>query len=264
MTKMRRVMVLGVTAISILSTSRVTSAQTNGWQVDVAPLYFWGATTSGNIAINGTRDIPVYMDFSDAAKNLAGAFMFRGEARKGPWGLLGDVFLIRLSSDVNYTTPILSLPLAGTLKLDQTIFNGKITYEVTADSRFYVVGGMRTLTMAPTIRFTGPVGGQLAEIDISRTVAAAVGGVIYRPKLSDRIVLLTQADIGGGSAFTTSATGAIEFLITRWVGLAAGYNLLRIDTGSVPKSGTAPVNAVETGVTQYGPVFTLAFHWAEK
>ena len=118
--------------------------------------------------------------------------------------------------------------------------------------------------MAPTVHFTGPVGGQLADVDISRTVAAAVGGVIYRPKLNDRLVLLTQGDIGGGSAFTVSGTAGIEFLIKRWVGLAAGYNVLRIDTGNVPKNGTTPVNAVETSITQYGPAFTLAFHWAEK
>ena len=264
MTTIRRVIVLGVTAISILLTSRATSAQTNGWQVDVAPLYFWGATTSGNIAINGTKNIPVYLDFSDAAKNLDGAFMFRGEARNGRWGVLGDVFFISLSTDVNYKTPILSLPIAGTLNLDQTVFNGKVTYELGSISRFYVVGGVRTLTMTPTVHFTGPVGGQLADVDTSRTVAAAVGGFIYRPKIADRVVLLTQGDIGAGSAFTVSGTAGIEFLIKPWVGLAAGYNVLRIDTGNVPTSGTASINAVETGITQYGPVFTLAFHWAEK
>ena len=72
----------------------------------------------------------------------------------------------------------------------------------------------------------------------------------------------TQADVK--SAFTVSGTAGIEFLIKRWVGLAAGYNVLRIDTGNVPKSGTVQVKAVETGITQYGPLFTLAFHWAEK
>ena len=56
------------------------------------------------------------------------------------------------------------------------------------------------MTMAPTVHFTGPVGGQLADIDVSRTGgAAAVGGFIYRPKLGDRLALLTQADVGGGS-----------------------------------------------------------------
>jgi hypothetical protein len=206
----------------------------------------------------------VYLNFSDAAKNVAGAFTFRGEVKKGRWGFLGDVFFIRLSTDVNYRTPILSLPIAGTLKLDEILFDGKVTYEIKSGSRFSLVGGVRTVTMSPTVHFTGPTGGQLVDIDVSQTVPAVVGGFIYRPRLSDRVMLLTQADIGGGAVFTVSATGGIEFLIKPWVGLAAGYNALRVDTGAVPTSGLAPITTVEAAVTQHGPVFTLTFHWSEK
>ena len=262
---MKRLIVVGAaTAAFMLPAARTAWAQTSGWQVDVAPLYFWGASTSGNIAVNGTRDIPVYLDFSDAAEKLDGAFMFRGEARKGQWGMLGDVFFIGLSTDVNYTTPILSVPIAGTLEMDETVFNGKVTYELKPGGRFHLVGGVRTMTMAPTVHFTGPTGGQLTDIDVSRTVVAAVGGFIYRPRLGNRAALLTQADIGGGSAFTASATGGIEFLLKPWVGVAVAYNLLHIDTGNVPTNGTAAVDVLETTVTQSGPVFTLIFHWAEK
>jgi hypothetical protein len=239
-------------------------AQTDGWQVDVAPLYFWAAATSGNLAINGAKNIPVYMDFADAKSNLAGAFTFRGEARNGQWGVLGDINFIRLSTDVSYTTPILGAPIAGTIQLDQTIFNGKVTFEVKPGTKFEVVGGIRTVTMSPTVHFTGPVGGQLVDIDTSKTLAAGVVGFIYRPKLGDRVKLLTQADVGGGSAFTWSAFGGIELLIKPWVGVAAGYNALRVDTGNVPKSGTAVVSDVQYAVTQYGPAFSLAFHWTEK
>jgi hypothetical protein len=265
MTLIKRLMLLGAaTAAFLLPAARSASAQTDGWQVDAAPLYLWGASTSGNIAVNGTRDIPLYLDFSDAAKKLTGAFMFRGEARKGRWGLLGDVLFLRLSTDASYTTPVLSIPIAGTLKLDETVFNGKVRYEVKSGSRFFLAGGVRTLTISPNVHFTGPTGGQLADIDVSRTVAAAVGGFFYRPRLGDKVVLLTQADIGGGSVFTASATGGIEFLIKPWVGIAAAYNVLHLDTGSVPKSGTGVVNVVETGLTQFGPVVTLTFHFAQR
>jgi hypothetical protein len=264
MVSSRRLTVFGVVlATFMLPAARPAGAQTSGWRVDVAPLYAWAASTSGNIAVNGTRDIPVYLDFSDAAENLAGAFMFRGEARNGQWGVLGDVFFIGLSTDVNYTTPILSIPIAGTLKMDETVFNAKVSYEPKAGSRFYLVGGLRTLTVAPIVHFTGPTGGQLADIDTSRTFAAAVGGFIYRPKLANRVALLTQADVGGGSAFTASATGGIELLIKPWVGVAVAYNVLHFDSGVSP-GAARPVDAVETSMTQHGPVFTLTFHWAGK
>ena len=260
----RLIVVVAAAAIVMLPAARTVWAQSSGWQVDVAPLYFWGASTSGNIAVNGTSNIPVYLDFSDAAEKLDGAFMFRGEARKGQWGMLGDIFFIGLSTDVNYTTPILAVPIAGTLQMDETVFNAKVTYELKPGSRFHLVGGVRTMTMAPTVHFTGPTGGQLADIDVSRTVVAAVGGFIYRPRLGKRAALLTQADIGGGSAFTASATGGIEVLLKPWVGMAVAYNLLHIDTGNVPTTGPSAVDVLETTVTQSGPVFTLIFHWAQK
>lgn len=259
-----RTCALAIAVCGVLGTPAPAFAQTDKWEVDIAPLYFWTATTSGNLAINGTKNIPVYMDFADAKSNLAGAFTFHGEARKGRWGVVGDISFVRLSSDVNYTTPILNAPVAGTLKLDQINFNGKVTYEVKPGTNFRLVGGIRSVTMSPNAHFTGPVGGQLADIDISTTEVAGVGGFSYRPKLGRKVVLLTQADIGGGAAFTWSAQGAVEFLIKPWIGLAAGYSALHVDTGNVPKSGSTPVNDVQFAMSQYGPVFAMTFHWSQK
>ena len=235
-----------------------------GWQVDLAPLYFWAATTDGNLAINGTKDIPVYMDFADAKSKLAGAFALHVEARNGRWGLLSDVNFVRLSSDADYTTPIVGAPIAGTLELDQLFFNGQVMYEVRPGTKFLLVGGIRTMSMSPSARFTGPVGGQLADLDVSKTEVAGVVGFLYRPMLARRVALLTQADIGGGSAFTWSALAGLEFQAKPWIGLAAGYRVLRIDTGSVPKSGNVVVSDLQYAVTQHGPAFSLTFHWGAQ
>ena len=133
----RRATLACAAALFVAVTPRTASAQEEKWQVDLAPLYLWAVTTNGNIAVNSIANIPVYLDFKDAASNISGAFTFHGEARKGKWGFLGDVNFIRLSTDVNYTTPILALPVAGTVKLDQTYFNGKVMYEVQPGSRLY-------------------------------------------------------------------------------------------------------------------------------
>jgi hypothetical protein len=46
--------------------------------------------------------------------------------------------------------------------------------------------------------------------------------------------------------------------------LAVAYNAMRIDTGTVPKSGNVAVSDLQYAVTQFGPAFSLTFHWAEK
>jgi hypothetical protein len=260
----QRICALALVVAGLFGVPSRAFAQDDKWHVDVAPLYFWVATTDGNIAVNGTKDIPVYMDFSDAKSKLAGAFSFHGEAKRGHWGVIGDVNFIRLSTDTSYTTPIIAAPIAGTFQFDQIIFNAKATFEPKPGSMFRMVGGIRTLTMSPNVHFTGPVGGQLADIDISKTNVAGVAGFIYRPRLGKKVALLTQADIGGGSAFTWSAAGGIEFLVKPWMGMAAGYNVLRIDTGNVPKSGSGLIDDMQYAVTQYGPAFSLTFHWSQK
>ena len=104
---------------------RLAPCPDDKWEVHVAPLYLWAATTDGNLAINGTGDIPVYIDFSDAASKLAGAFSFHGEARKGPVGVLGDINFMRLSTGVGYTTPIVNAPIAGTSSSTRSSSTGK-------------------------------------------------------------------------------------------------------------------------------------------
>jgi hypothetical protein len=247
-----------------LASTIPAAAQGDGWQADLAPLYGWLATTSGNIAVNGAANVPVYLDFADAKDKLTGIFSFHGEVRHRRWGVIGDVFFIRLSTDVNYTIAAVNAPIAGTFKLDETLFDGEVTYQVRPSQPFYLVGGVRTATMSPTVHLTGPVGGTLADLNPSKTKAAAIGGFIYRPKLGKHAVLLTRADIGGGSAFTWSAMGGVELLVKPWMGVAVGYNALGVDTGSVPKNGTAPVKDLEFSVTQYGPVFALTFHIGQQ
>ena len=152
-------------------------------------------------------------------------------------GVLGDINFIRLSTDASYTTPILNPPIAGTYRVRPDFLQRQGDLRSEACSRFHLVGGIRTLTLSPAAHFTGPVGGQLADIDISATQVAGVAGFIYRPRLGNRVVLLTQADIGGGSAFTWSAGGGVEFLIKPWIGLAVGYEALPSTPTTCPRAG---------------------------
>ena len=119
--------------------------------------------------------------------------------------------------------------------------------------------------MSPNVHFTGPVGGLLADIDISTTHVAGVAGFSYRPRLGEKVVLLTQADIGGGSAFTWSATGGVEFLIKPWIGLGGRLQRAphrhRHRAQERERAGQRRAVRRDAG---YGPAFSLTFHWSEN
>src|SRR5262245_56078128 len=62
------------------------------------------------------------------------------------------------SCDVAYTTPIFSLPVAGTEKRNQTTVNVKVMYAVRRRTTFHLVGGTRTFSILSAAQFNGPWG----------------------------------------------------------------------------------------------------------
>jgi hypothetical protein len=74
---------------AVLLVPRQAAAQTDGWTVDFAPLYFCATSLDGELgARSGT--VPIYLDFSEAKDHLGGAFSFHLEATRGRWGVLSD------------------------------------------------------------------------------------------------------------------------------------------------------------------------------
>src|SRR5262245_66270592 len=61
--------------------ARADAQQRDAWEVSVVP-YFLAAAIDGDMTA-GPRTVPVFMSFSDAADNLAGAFALESEAGKG-------------------------------------------------------------------------------------------------------------------------------------------------------------------------------------
>ncbi len=236
-------------------------AQSDKWEVEVAPLYFWAARLDGDIGVND-RNVPVFLKFDDALDKLAGSFALHVGAQKGRWGLLADVFFLRLETDATFTTPVVPLEIKGEADLGSTIVEAGMTWAVTPGSPLSLVGGLRTFTLSPTLTLTGgPF--QRTVIDTSKTAVGAFGGVTFRPKLGDRVQFLSRADLGGGQAFTWSATLGFEYRFTSWLGAVAGYKAFGIDTGEVATDGRL-VERVEYSTVQYGPVVSLTFHWAQK
>ena len=261
-----RVIYVGcVVAAGVLCATAPAFAQSDKWEVDVAPLYFWAAELDGRL-ITANRTVSLFMPFDEAADMLAGAFAFHGEARKGRVGFFGDINFIRLSTDASFTTP-LNTTVQGTAQLDMTIFEAGATYLIKPAANLGVLGGVRTYTQSPNIELSAPVLG-VRTLDISRTATAVFGGFTYRPRLGEKWVLLTRGDIGGGEAFEWSGTVGFEYRFTSWGGAAFGYRAMGVDTGDAdadaPLETPLDNDSLRWDLTHYGPFFSLTLHWAQK
>ncbi len=256
-----RLCALVVTMCGMMASSPHALAQSDKWEVEVAPLYFWAARLDGDLAVND-RNVPIFMTFEDALDKLAASFALHVGAQKGRWGVLGDVYFLRLETDTTFTTPVIPRDITGEAELGMVIVEGGVSYRVTPSSDFSLIGGVRTYTLSPKLRFAG-VQNQLTPVDTSATAVGGFGGFTFRPRLGNKVWFLSRADIGGGQAFTWSSTLGVEYRFASWAGAVIGYKALGIDTGSVAADGRV-VTDVEYATIQYGPVFSLMFHWAQK
>jgi len=147
--------------------------------------------------------------------------------------------------------------------MNQVIVNGKGMYMLNPGASLYAVVGVRTLTLSPSVHFTNPADAPLADIRGSSTKVAGVIGFVYRPRLDEHFTILTQADIGDGSAFMTwSALGGMEFLVKPWIGVAGWYGALGLDMRNEPKSGSTPIGTVtgDSKFTMKGTAVGITFH----
>ncbi len=258
--------VVAVIAIVMLGMPTRADAQSDKWEVDVAPLYLWAAETSGHVSA-GSKSVPVFMDFGDAAKHLAGAFSLHVEGRQNKWGAFGDINFIRLTTDSTFSTPILARPVTGSAKFDMTVFEAGASYLVKPSANFAVIGGVRSYTLSPKLTFEGDVL-ELTPVDVSKTAVTAFGGFTYRPKLSDKWTFLSRGDLGGGEGYSWSGTLGFEVRLKPWAGMMFGYHALGTHVGNSTRVTTLPTNGagLETAydVTQYGPVFSLTMHFKQQ
>jgi len=243
---------LAAALAALLLTPSPAAAQQQDWSVDVVPLYLWATELDGQMQVRN-QTVPIFLEFKDAADKLAGAFSFHVEATKGRFGVLTDLNFIRLSTDADFT--VLNRPVNGDLDLDNTIFEAAGIWVASEKANFNLIGGIRTYSLSPKVSFSANAG-SITPVDASATAVNAIVGFTYRPQLSQKLRLISRADIGAGEAdLTWSAELGVGYHFTPLIGIVGGYKALGIDLRQDDK----PVGRYD--VTHYGPYFGLDFHW---
>lgn len=252
---MRLRLFVGLMTIALVSAApgRAAAQQADGWEVSVVPMYFWAASLNGTMGV-GPASLPIELDFSDAADHLSSAFAFHFEASRGRWGVMSDLNFVGLESEAPLTVG--GRTVQSEVDFDSTIFEAGASYIVVPSTKFGIIGGLRTYTIAPRVDLTNPPTGSTTSLDVSKTSANAFVGAVLRPRITSRLTFIGRADVGAGQAdFTWSALAGLGYQISRWGDLEFGFKALGIDV----TGGDRDLRTFD--VDQYGPIFGLRLHW---
>jgi hypothetical protein len=130
------------------------AAQDSGWTYNLSA-YLW-ATDTTVAADTPFGRVESELSFSDAIKDLKFGFMGTLEARRGPWGFLGDLLYFDLETEGAPPGPVFTGVTADT---KVTVFSGYALYRVQDDPVFTLdLGvGLRVFSGDVDITFAGPI-----------------------------------------------------------------------------------------------------------
>lgn len=203
------------------------------WRFEFTP-NLWAAGIKGKFGDGGAgTSVPRFdASFDNLLSNLDFAFMGTFEARKGRWGIMGDLIYMSLSSDVTVALP--PNPIAPTAKstgeLDGTVLTAGGAYRVTAGTTAVdAIGGLRYYALKPSVSIPGPAG---RVLEPKANWTDPILGIRVRQPLSEHWALTAYADVGGfgiGSDFSYQFYVGAEYSFSSSMAARIGYRQLRAD-----------------------------------
>lgn len=199
-----------------------------GWEV-FWTLYLWAAGLEGEVGSRG-RTTDVDLGFSDVVENLDGALMLPIELRKGRWGLLSELILLKLSDQSG--TPG---PLFGSVEVsaDETLVHLLPFYRIVPQDPIAVdlLAGGRLWHLSAELDFTpGVLPGLIVEAT-ERWVDPIIGMRVIAD-IGERWHVHGYGDLGGfgiSSDLTWQLLGTIGYEIGEGTVLRFGYRHLDVD-----------------------------------
>jgi len=268
-----------------------TLSSPSGWQFRVTP-YAWAPSVNGDVTVRG-RTVDIDMSFwdlfdsGDSKVELDSLLALMGyvEARKGPWGIYGDVVWGNFDFSggaVKQRNPIADLNVSARAKAglgyEITMAEGGLTYEVAnwgGATALDLLGGARYWNQDLDLSLAVDTSVDLGKLGLERSGSRAVAksgtlewvdpfvGLRVRHELAPGRELQFLGDIGGfgvGSDLTWQLFAGYSFDFSIWRSTLlhglVGYRALAVDY--TQDSGT---NKNNLDLILHGPVVGLSFRW---
>ncbi|QRM56210.1 hypothetical protein [Sinorhizobium sp. BG8] len=223
----------------------------SGWTFAFEP-YFWAAGLSGDLASFGLPAVHVDSSFSDIWDHLDFGAMAMGEARYGPYSIVGDVIYTKISGSAGTPRGI----LAESVDVDSETFAAflGVGYALFEDNagRLDVIGGARVWSVDTDLSFDGGILDGVSKSD-GDTWVDALAGLKATYSITPEIYLTGWGLVGaGGADIDWDVAAAIGYRFNNTISAVAGYRALGVDYSS---------GGFEFDVIQQGPILGLVVNF---
>ncbi len=255
---------LGVAAL-LLAGGTAQAQSSDEWTWIVAP-YLWASDVDLDLAVND-QSVGGSASFSDLLDKVDTAFMGHVEARKGSWGVFGDMIYLDLSE--SKTVPVgPGGPILGDFEADASLkmqiyeFGGAFDVSGGSDStRVDLLAGIRYIDadIAADLTLPGPSARQI-PIRTGPSETDLMLGFRVIHGFSERWSIGARADVSyGGTDGIINAFGTIGYTFgdTGLFTLTAGYRYMTINVAGTTQNG----GPSEADIAMSGPVLGGVFRF---
>ena len=225
-----------------LATPLAQAQEDSGYELWV---YAWLSGVDGSVT-TGPLETSVDASFSDILDALDFAFMAGIRSEQGPWVWTLDVYTADLTNDFGRSV---------TLNTEQDML--RATGGLRLENGVELFFGARAVDIKNKVKIRLP-DNTVRSRKVDDSWVDPIIGVGYRGDLSERVELVTSADIGGfgiASDFSWSATAALRYRFSELFSVTGGYRILDIDY----EDGSG-LSKFGYDMTTSGPVIGMA--WA--
>jgi hypothetical protein len=198
-----------------------------GWGLLLKP-YLFAYGLKGSVG-TGTSVSDIDADFTDLldALNFGGMLQLEASPPASRWTVLADLMYAQIEDEGLTPGPV---GVDVDAKIDEFVGELSAAYEVVADGRLEVVGGVRYWNVSGELEADGPGGKQEAEG--SEDWFDPLLGARSRLALGSRFELLLRGDVGGfgvGSDIALNLSAELGWTLSQDFQVALGYRYMDVD-----------------------------------
>jgi hypothetical protein len=203
------------------------------WSFRVSP-YFWMTSLKGDVGV-GKRLPPAKVDIDfnqifDAIDWSHPPVMLSGEVRYDRFAFVTDFIDVKLEDSQSPTIGPVSLKTDATLTLAIWTFGGSYRLLQQGPATLDVMAGGRLWNLDGTLKLKGPRRGR--NFSGNQTWVDPIVGVSGRVDLGSGFALQAEGDVGGfgvGADSDWQVVGALQYQVSNWLSLDAGYRYLTVN-----------------------------------